>query len=128
MNSTSDEARSIFVTGLKNAHALEAQATQIIGRQLDRLESYPKVAERLRLHLEETKQHQHRLEEILGSLNEDYSTIKDIAAGFMGNMAALGHTPAADEILKNSFANLAFENYEIAAYIRWSRSRSATSG
>src|SRR5215216_4469086 len=106
MNSTSDEARSIFVTGLKNAHALETQATQIIGRQLDRL----------RLHLEETKQHQQRLEEILGSLNEDYSTIKDIAAGFMGNMAALGHTPAGDEILKNSFANLAFENYEIAAY------------
>src|SRR5436305_13100123 len=116
MNSTSDAARSIFVTGLKNAHALEAQATQIIGRQLDRLENYPEVAERLRLHLEETKQHQQRVEEILGSLNEDYSTIKDIAAGFMGNMAALGHTPAGDEILKNSFANLAFENYEIAAY------------
>src|SRR3954447_15772691 len=116
MNSTSDAARSIFITGLKNAHALEAQATQIIGRQLDRLENYPEVAERLRLHLEETKQHQQRLEEILGSLNEDYSTIKDIAAGFMGNMAALGHTPAGDEILKNSFANLAFENYEIAAY------------
>src|SRR5256885_1552118 len=84
MNSTSDAARSIFVTGLKNAHALEAQATQIIGRQLDRLENYLEVAERLRIHLEETKQHQRRLEELLGSLNEDYSAIKDIAAGFSG--------------------------------------------
>ncbi len=28
----------------------------------------------------------------------------------------LQSTPAGDEILKNSFANLAFENYEIAAY------------
>jgi ferritin-like metal-binding protein YciE len=29
---------------------------------------------------------------------------------------ALGHAPAQDEILKNAFANQAFENFEIAAY------------
>lgn len=28
----------------------------------------------------------------------------------------MGHTIAGDEILKNSFANFAFENFEIAAY------------
>jgi ferritin-like metal-binding protein YciE len=49
-------------------------------------------------------------------MNETYSVVKDFGAGFMGNMAALAHVPAPDEILKNSFANLAFENYEIAAY------------
>jgi ferritin-like metal-binding protein YciE len=111
-----ETARSLFVTGLKNAHALEQQATQIIGRQLDRIESYPDVADRLRKHLEETRTHQQRVEEILGSMNETYSVVKDFGAGFMGNIAALAHTPAPDEILKNSFANLAFENYEIAAY------------
>ena len=31
-------------------------------------------------------------------------------------MAAMGHAVAGDEILKNSFANFAFENYEIATY------------
>jgi ferritin-like metal-binding protein YciE len=31
-------------------------------------------------------------------------------------MAALGHAVARDEIIKNSLANFAFENYEIAAY------------
>ncbi len=36
--------------------------------------------------------------------------------GLMGNMAALAHAPAQDEILKNTFANHAFENYEIAVY------------
>ena len=111
-----DVARSLFITGLKNAHALEQQATQIIGRQLDRIESYPEVADRLRKHLDETRTHRERVEEILGSLNETHSAIKDFGAGFMGNMAALAHAPAPDEILKNSFANLAFENYEIAAY------------
>lgn len=111
-----DTARSLFVTGLRNAHALEQQASQIIGRQLDRIESYPEVAERLRKHLEETRIQQQRVEEILGNMNESYSAVKDFALGFMGNIAALAHAPAPDEILKNSFANLAFENYEIAAY------------
>ena len=32
-------------------------------------------------------------------------------------MAAMGHAAASDEVLKNSFANLAFENFENAAYI-----------
>jgi ferritin-like metal-binding protein YciE len=111
-----ETARSLFVTGLKNAHALEQQASQIIGRQLDRIESYPEVADRLRKHLDETRTQQQRVEEILGSMNESYSALKDFALGFMGNIASLAHAPAPDEILKNSFANLAFENYEIAAY------------
>ena len=34
----------------------------------------------------------------------------------MGNMAAMAHTPMQDEVLKNTFANHAFENFEIAAY------------
>lgn len=35
--------------------------------------------------------------------------------GFVGNIMALGHLPTQDEILKNTFANHAFENFEIAA-------------
>jgi ferritin-like metal-binding protein YciE len=116
VDSRMETARSLFITGLKNAHALEQQASQIIGRQLDRIESYPDVADRLRQHLEETRTQQQRVEEILGSMNESHSALKDFGAGFMGNMAAIAHAPAPDEILKNSFANLAFENYEIAAY------------
>jgi ferritin-like metal-binding protein YciE len=112
----SEEILSLYHTGLRNAHALEQEASQIIGRQLDRLENYPAVANRLRTHLEETRTQQNRLETILTRHQASHSTVKDMVAGFMGNMAALGHTPAADEILKNSFANIAFENYEIAAY------------
>ena len=36
--------------------------------------------------------------------------------GFMGNMAAMVHAPADDEIIKNMLANHGFENYQIAAY------------
>ena len=116
VDSRMETARSLFITGLKNAHALEQQASQIIGRQLDRIELYPDVADRLRQHLKETRTQQQSVEEILGSMNETYSALKDFGAGFMGNMAAVAHAPAPDEILQNFFANLAFENYEIAAY------------
>jgi ferritin-like metal-binding protein YciE len=33
-----------------------------------------------------------------------------------GNPAALGHSTASDEVVKNTFANFAFEHYEIASY------------
>ena len=34
----------------------------------------------------------------------------------LGNLAAMANASAGDEILKNTFANNAFEHYEIAAY------------
>jgi len=39
-----------------------------------------------------------------------------MALSVVGSMAAIGHTVAGDEILKNSLANFALENYELAAY------------
>ena len=112
---TSD-ARSIYVTALHNTHALELQALQIMERQLDRLKNYPDMEAALRKHVAETHTQRDRLEAILSAMNEGPSTVKEGFLGFVGNMMALGHTPAQDEILKNAFANQAFENFEIAAY------------
>ncbi len=110
------ETRTIFVTGLKNAHAMENQALAIMKPQLARIENYPEVAARLDQHIRETEGQIKRLEDALASLSEDHSTLKDMALSFTGSMAALGHTVAGDEIIKNSLANFAFENFEIAAY------------
>jgi ferritin-like metal-binding protein YciE len=33
-----------------------------------------------------------------------------------GNLAGMMHAPATDEVIKNTFANFAFEHYEVAAY------------
>ncbi len=112
----SPETRSIFVTGLKNAHAMENQALSIMKPQVSRIENYPDVAARLEQHIRETEGQITRLEEVLTSLSEDHSALKDMALSFTGSMAAMGHSIAGDEIIKNSLANFAFENYEIAAY------------
>ena len=111
-----EDRRSLFVTGLKNGHAMENQAVSIIKPQLKRIENYPQVARRLEQHLQETENQMKRIEDILGSLDEDHSAMKDWMLSAGGSMAAIGHSMADDEILKHSIANFAFENYEIAAY------------
>jgi ferritin-like metal-binding protein YciE len=110
------DARSIYVTALRNTHALELQALQIMDRQVERLQNYPDMERALRRHIEETHGQRDRLEDALRTLDAGPSTVKETVLGFVGNMMALGHTPAQDEILKNAFANQAFENFEIAAY------------
>jgi ferritin-like metal-binding protein YciE len=107
-----DVVQHVFVVGLRNAHAVEHQALALI----DHLSHYPEVAQRLKAHRAETEGQIERLEEILHSLDEKASAVKDATLGLVGNLAALGHVFAPDEILKNSFANFAFENFEIASY------------
>jgi len=111
-----DEPRMFYITGLHNAHAMETQAIQLLTRQVERLENYPELEARMRMHLEESKVQRARLEEVLNSLDEQHSALKEAVLGFGGNMAALAHTTASDEILKNTLANFMFEHFEIAAY------------
>ena len=108
--------RELFITGLKNAHAMESQALAIMRPQAARIKNYPEVESQLKAHIAETEQQVERLERVLDDIGADKSLLKDAALSAAGTFAALGHTPAADEILKNSFADYAFENYEIAAY------------
>jgi ferritin-like metal-binding protein YciE len=111
-----ETVRETFVTGLKNAHALEHQALALMDRQVEHLANYADVEQSLRAHRGETERQIERLETILESLGESPSTLKDITLNIGGNLAALGHTFAPDEIIKNSLANYAFESFEVATY------------
>jgi len=111
-----DESKMFFVSGLRNAHAMETQAIQLLTRQVERLENYPELEARMREHLEESKSQRARLDEILHGLDESPSALKEAALAMGGNFAALAHTTASDEILKNTLANYMFEHFEIAAY------------
>jgi ferritin-like metal-binding protein YciE len=103
--------QELFITGLKNAHGVENQALQLMDRQIEHLQNYPEVADMLRMHRVETEQQIARLDELLDGFGTSPSALKDAVLSFTGNLAALAHMPAPDEILKN-----AFENFEIAAY------------
>lgn len=112
----SEAAQNVYLVGLRNAHAMEQEALQVMSRQVERLEHYPDVAKRLRSHIAETERQVKRLDSIMEQHGSSRSTLKDIALQLMGNMAALGNALAGDEILKNAFANNALEAFEIAAY------------
>jgi len=109
-------AQDLFTTGLRNAHAMENQALSIMKPQVERIENYPELAERLNAHIRETEGQIARLDALLDQVGSDRNLLKDTALGISGSMAALTHTLAPDEVIKNSFANHAFENFEIAAY------------
>jgi len=109
-------ARELYILGLKNAHAMENQAQEILERQIERMDDYPQVQAKLREHLDETRQQLKRLDECLSNLDESASTVKDTVMAFGSNIAAMAHAAAGDEVLKNTFANSALEHYEIAAY------------
>ena len=116
MTTQQDTIHELFITGVKNAHAVEKQALSIMTPQVARIENYPEVADRLRLHIDETNEQLRRLDEILASFDTGGSTLKDTVLSMSGGMAAMAHSVAGDEILKNSFANYAFEHFEIASY------------
>ncbi len=113
---SNETVKNVFITGLQNAHALEKEALQLMQRQVERFENYPEMSDLLRRHIAETEGQVRRLDEMLHTFGEDRSLLKDMATQFMANMAAAGHMPMADEVLKNTFANHAFENFEIASY------------
>jgi ferritin-like metal-binding protein YciE len=114
--SSNETAQTLFVTGLRNAHAEEKQALQMMERQVERYEQYPEVTQILQQHIRETEQQIQRLEDILHALGEDRSLLKDVATQTIGNLAAVGHALSGDEILKNMFANHGLEAHEMAAY------------
>lgn len=109
-------AYDLYVDGLKNAHGLEKQALSIMRPQLARLEHYPEMSRQLSLHIDETEAQIERLDQLLTQADTSASSLKDTFLSAVGGMASLTHAAASDEVLKNTFANHAFENFEIAAY------------
>ncbi|UZK70275.1 ferritin-like domain-containing protein [Sphingomonas sp. S1-29] len=116
MTNIQEALRDLFITGTKNMHAVEKQALSIMTPQVARIEHYPEVADRLRSHIEETNDQLARIDEVLASFDTSASALKDLGLSMTGGMAAMAHSIAGDEILKNSFANYAFEHFEIAGY------------
>jgi len=108
--------RDFLIAGLIDAHAMESQAISLTSAQADRLKHYPDLEHRVREHLRETEGQRERLERCLEKFGTSASTVKDAALKFGANLAALTHSFADDEVIKNSFASYAFEHFEIIAY------------
>ena len=111
-----EAVQTIYIKALRNTHALEKQAAQMLERQIERYAHYPDLVQALRLHKSETDQQITRLSDILHAHGEDRSLLKDVVTQTVGNVAALVHSITPDEVLKNLYTDYSVETYEIAAY------------
>jgi ferritin-like metal-binding protein YciE len=109
-------SRDNLTAWLRDAHAMENQAIEILEKQASRLEHYPELRAKVRTHLEETLRHAERVERCLHQLGTDTSTLKTAAGKIIGTAQQLSGLFASDEVLKSGIADYAFEHYEIASY------------
>jgi hypothetical protein len=96
------DSKERLVQWLRDAHAMEEQAETMLSGQIERLENYPEIRDRMNMHLEETRQQAKRLEQCLDRIGDGSSTLKD--AG--GKLIAIGQNIsgmfAGDEVMKGS--------------------------
>lgn len=111
-----DEAREYFTLGLKNAHATASQCRTMVKAQVERVEQYPKILAKLQSHLQEKDAQLQRLETIMDSYGVSRSALKEAAMTMTGTISSMATAAAGDEIIKNSFSNLALAKFESAAY------------
>ncbi|MHC8404281.1 ferritin-like domain-containing protein [Pseudomonas sp. TMB3-21] len=101
---------------LRDAHAMEQQAENMLTAQSKRLEHYPELKARIDQHIQETLGQQKLIDECLARLGGDSSTIKDMTGKLMAFGQAVGGSLMSDEVIKGAMAGYVFENVEIAAY------------
>lgn len=111
-----DSKRDILIVGLRNAYGLEGQALSTMRNASDRLTNYPQLKAAVDQHIKETERQQQMVEECLGRFGETPSTLKEAAMKLAGNLQAMTHALAGDEVLKDLFALFAFEHFEQASY------------
>ncbi len=81
------DAKSLYVTALRNTHALESQGLQQMESQVKGLEHYPEYERLLRDHIEVTRRQLRRLDDALGALGESRSTSRRPRLGALGRWA-----------------------------------------
>jgi ferritin-like metal-binding protein YciE len=60
-SSAPEKVRDIYVVGLRDQHAVENQAIELLERQVGRLENYPEMRDRMHRHIEESREQARRL-------------------------------------------------------------------
>lgn len=101
---------------LRDAHAMEIQAEQVLSTTAGRIEHYPELRAQLERHLKETRRHVDLLRGCIERLGGSTSIIKDTAARLTGFAQAMSGVFVGDEIVKASLGSYVFEQMEIASY------------
>jgi ferritin-like metal-binding protein YciE len=113
---TMTDPKEHLLDWLRDAHAMEQQAEQMLKAQAGRLEHYPDLKARVEQHLTETLAQQKLVDSCIQRLGGSNSTVKDIAGKLMAVGQGLAGMTATDEVVKGAISGYVFETLEIASY------------
>ena len=111
------DQKDTLVTWLNDAYAMEQGIVEILERQIDQFEDMPDAQQKVRQHLELTKNQAERVRACVERLGEDVSKTKSMIANIMGAVQGMSTGMANDKAVKNALANFAIEHFEIASYM-----------
>ncbi len=106
----------IYLTGLRNQHAVETQAIGTIQNELPRMKPYPELHAKMQQDKDQSETQAARLDDLLAKHGSSKSLAKEAVTGAVATVAGFAHVTAADEVLKNVLAAVAFKAYEIGSY------------
>ena len=109
-------AMDVYLTGLRNQHAVETQAIGTVKNELSRMEPYPELHARMQQERERSTTQAARLDHLLAAHGTSASLAKEAVTGAVATVAGFAHAAAGDEVLKNVLAAVGFKAYEIGSY------------
>lgn len=110
---TSDET---FMSWLRDAHAMEEQAEQVLSSLARRIDDYPELKSQIERHLEVTRKQGERLRGCIERRKGAPSAVKGTMARMLGVAQGLSGLFVGDEVVKGMLATYTFEHMEIASY------------
>ncbi|HKU95604.1 MAG TPA: DUF892 family protein [Vineibacter sp.] len=101
---------------LRDAHAMEEQAEQMLRTTAHRLKDYPQIRDKLIRHLEQTRRQAITVRGCIERRGGDISFVKDMVARTTALAQGLGALFVSDDVVKALLALHTFEQMEIGAY------------
>ena len=112
----SSKVMDVYLTGLRNQHAVETQAIGTIQNELSYMEDYPDLHARMKTDKQRSETQAARLDDLLARHGSSKSTAKEAVVGAVATVAGFAHVGANDDVVKNVLAAIGYKAYEIASY------------
>ena len=109
-------AMDVYLTGLRNQHAVETQAIGTIQNELPRMTAYPDLHAKMQQEKERSTEQAARLDRLMEKHGTKASLAKEAVTGTVATVAGFVHAMASDEVLKDVLAAVGYKAYEIGSY------------
>ncbi len=111
-----DKRDDTLVTWLNDAYAMEQTLVETLERQVGHMKGMPDAQNKIRQHIELSKDQAQRVKGCIEQLGGKISHTKSALGNMMGSLQGMAPSAAKDKALKDALMDFAAENFEIASY------------